>query len=56
MPTLGESKVSQRGSVVIPKGVRKLLEIAEGDIVIWSLIITKLGTITVDVTKKKVKE
>lgn len=57
MPTLrkiGESKISQRGSTVIPKAVRELLELGEEDYVIWSLITTKEGEITVDVTKKKV--
>ena len=50
---IGESKVSQRGSVVIPKAVREVLDVSKGDKVVWRLILTKIGTITVDVTKKK---
>jgi bifunctional DNA-binding transcriptional regulator/antitoxin component of YhaV-PrlF toxin-antitoxin module len=42
-----ESKVSQRGSVVIPKLFRRILKVEQGDTVIW---IAENGTVTV---KKK---
>ena len=34
---LGASKVSQRGSVVVPKPIRVALEIKEGDRLIWMI-------------------
>jgi len=32
---IGESKVSQRGSVVIPKAIREALNVKEGESVEW---------------------
>lgn len=46
---LGESKVSQRGSVVIPKSIREGFELKEGDYLEWwierggSVIVKKKG-------------
>jgi len=30
------SRVSQRGSVVVPKTVRQILHIKDGDVLVWS--------------------
>jgi len=34
---VGESKVSQRGSVVVLKAIREALEIQEGDFLEWHI-------------------
>ena len=41
---IGESKVSQRGSVVIPKAIREALNVTDGKFVEWHII----QTMTVD--------
>jgi len=47
---VGESKVSQRGSVVIPKAIRKALGINEGDFLVWEIVDQTV------VVKKKVSQ
>ena len=34
---IGESKISQRGSVVIPKAIREALKVEDGEYVEWHI-------------------
>lgn len=45
------SKVSQRGSVVVPKTVRQILGIKDGDVLVWSFEFPSKETVVV--RKKK---
>ena len=37
---IGESKISQRGSVVIPKAVREALGLKDGEFIEWHILTT----------------
>lgn len=50
---IGESKVSQRGSVVIPKGVREALNVEDGEFVEWHIVGRGEGKVNITVVKKK---
>ena len=52
---IAESKISQRGSLVLPKVVREFIDVSEGDTVQWELEILDDGQITIDINKKKAK-
>ena len=50
---VGESKVSQRGSVVIPKAVREMLNVADGEKIEWHVIPRRESEINITVVKKR---
>ena len=53
---IGESKVSQRGSVVIPKAVREMLAVDDGEFIEWHVVPRREGEINITVVKKKVEK
>jgi len=50
---IGESKVSQRGSVVIPKGIREALNVEDGEVIEWHIVSRREGEVNITVVKKK---
>jgi len=50
---IGESKISQRGSVVIPKAIREALKVVDGEFIEWHIVPRGEGTVNITVVKKK---
>ena len=50
---VGESKVSQRGSVVLPKAVREMLRVEEGEYIEWHVVPRREGEVNITVIKKE---
>jgi len=50
---IGESKISQRGSTVLPKAVREALKVEDGDFVEWHVVSRGVGTINITVVRKR---
>ena len=50
---IGESKISQRGSTVIPKGIREALKIEDGEFIEWHIVPRGEGNVNITVVKKK---
>ena len=51
---IGESKISQRGSTVIPKGIREALQVKDGEFIEWHIVPRSEGKVNITVVKKKV--
>jgi len=49
---MAESKISQRGSVVIPKAIREALQVADGDSVEWHVNAPREGQVVISIIKK----
>jgi len=52
---VGVSKVSQRGSIVIPKAIREALKVNEGDYIEWHVNAPREGEIVISVVKEGIK-
>ena len=50
---IGESKISQRGSTVIPKGIREALQVKDGEFIEWHIVPRSEGKVNITVVKKK---
>lgn len=49
---IGESKISQRGSTVLPKAVREALNVKDGDYVEWHIVPRREGEVNLTVVKR----
>jgi len=49
---IGESKISQRGSVVLPKVIREMLRLEEGEYIEWHVVTPRQGEVNITVIKK----